>query len=360
MVQRMKPIGQVPIRSTQRRLRVLASALRDRIRRSTLWGISTFEPVGPTEILPRAPAVCDADQFDRVLACGFDLDVKAEIASLASTTFSGTPAECCRLGECTLVGGTIVTAQGRHLLRSLPEWRSLLSRMESYDQATLLNTMQGLHYFGHWLQDDCPLYESLRSETVLLSMPRPHWPDCRVYENAFGQDWKQTDFAHVGDLTIWRELGYNRDKAARITELRGRLRRAVTARSGGQPVYISRGKPDEPRNMSNVTAFKEAMRKAGIAVLDPGIGNAEMVQQMLDAPLVIAIEGSQACHGLYTLAEGGSFLILQPPERFYNPLHNWAALLGMGYGLVIGRKDGTRFHIDPDEVLRIADRLLAR
>lgn len=318
------------------------------------------ELVGEAELLPCDPVLYDAAQFDRVLACGFDLDVKAELARLDATSFAGAPAQRYRLGESILVGGIIVTQQARHILRGLSEWRSLQAEMAAHDRATLLNSMQGLYYFGHWLQDDCPLYEAVRDEPALLSMPRPDWPDRHVYERAFDQTWTRTDFAHVGDLTIWRDLGYSTAKAGRIRDLRARLRRALPGRGDGKPVYISRGKLGEPRNMSNAAAFEEAMRKAGITVIEPGLDGETLVRTMRDTPLVIAIEGSHACHGLYALAEGGSFLILQPPERFYNPLRGWAALLGMGYGIVVGSKDETSFHIDPDEVLRMADRLRAR
>jgi hypothetical protein len=73
--------------------------------------------------------------------------------------------------------------------------------------------------------------------------------------------------------------------------------------------------------------------------------------------MIITIEGSQAAHGVYMLQTGGSLMILQPPDRFYNPHHQWARLIGMAYGTVVGTPDGVSFHMDPGEVLDMAERL---
>jgi hypothetical protein len=85
-----------------------------------------------------------------------------------------------------------------------------------------------------------------------------------------------------------------------------------------------------------------------------------MVADLLDARVIITVEGSQAAHGVFTLAENGSLLILQPPRRFYNPHIEWTRLLGMRYGIVIGKDvdDGAGFLIDPDEVLRMVDQMI--
>lgn len=274
---------------------------------------------------------------------------------LRADRFTGTPAERYRLGESIIIGGTVITQQARHHYRALPEIKALSAKLQTYDAATLLNTEQGLFYFGHWLQDDCALYELMKDAPNLLSIARPDWPDRHYYEAGFGQVWTETRFAHVGDLTVWRDLGYSTDKARRLQALRTRLRASVTPTGNRGIVYISRGRMGEPRNMSNTEAFENALRDAGIDVIDLNEGGAAI----LDARMIISIEGSQACHGLFALAAGGSFLIIQPPERFYNPLRNWASLLGLNYGIVVGQKDVVSFHVDPGEVLRMVDRLLA-
>jgi hypothetical protein len=318
--------------------------------------LPTPVPTGPPETFAHLPAIFDPDHLDRVISCGFDADRSEELAKLRENSFTGTPGERYSLGESIIIGGTILSGRARHFLRNLPEMRNLMSDLLVHDQATLTNTQQGLHYFGHWLQDDCPLYEAVKYAPNLLSITRPDWPDRHFYESGFGQTWTETRFAYVGDLTVWRDLSYSADKVRRMQTLRARLRQGQTGHAAGRIIYISRGSTGEPRNMSNVTDFEDALRKAGIEVVEPG----QVGSGFLDARMVIAIEGSQACHGLYALAGGGAFLIIQPPERFYNPLRNWSSLLGFGYGIVVGQKDAVSFHVTPEEVLRIVDRLLAR
>ncbi len=331
-------------------------AIRDRLRgHGGFDALPLPDQVGEMEVLAHRPVIFEPEQLDRVITCGFDGKRAVEFAKLRETSFTGTPAERYRLGESIIIGGTLITRGSRHILRGMSELGSLIAKLTVYDRATLVNSQQGLHYFGHWLRDDCTLYEAVKNEPNLLSVKRPDWPDRHYYEAGFGQAWTETRFAHVGDLTVWRDMSYSADKACRMQGLRARLRKAVAGRGGGKIIYISRGEKGEPRNMSNAAAFEFAMREAGVEIVDPGnVGAA-----ILDARMIIAIEGSHACHGVYALAEGGSFLIIQPPERFYNPLRNWTSLLGLNYGIVVGQKDATSFTVNPDEVLRMVDRLLA-
>ena len=261
--------------------------------------------------------------------------------------------------DAVIAGGRIYTQEEHYLLSLASPVRALGHKIRHYDCATLLNSMQGLGFFGHWLRDDCAVYEDARDRPNLLSMERPDWPDARIYEAAFGQVWPEVSFAHVGELTLYREVGFNRDKARRLRILRDRLRTACMAPNAGRIVYIRRGRQGSKRDISNQDALETALSAAGVHVVEPGIEGQNVITETLDSEMIITVEGSQASHGVYCLADGGSMLILQPPERFYNPHHEWARLLGIGYGITIGEKDGPGFHIHPDEVLRMIDQLQA-
>jgi hypothetical protein len=311
------------------------------------------ELVGEAEDIYCPEVVHEPAQLGRIHACGFGRSVQDEVYKLSAGNQVGSPPERYEMGECLILGGAVLAGRSRHFLRALSESRSLLVEPENYDDATLLNSMQGLRYFGHWLQDDCALYELVRDSPVLISMVRPAWPDVGGYEHAFSQKWHETAFAHVNKLTLWRDIDYSAEKARRIGAMRTQLRNAISPRARGKIIYLSRGKSGEIRDMSNVVDFELTLRKYGIEVVEPGQG----IDGMLEAEIVIAIEGSQACHGIYMLAASGSFLILQPPERFYNPLRMWAALLGFNYGIVVGERDSCGYHMNPEEVLRMVDRL---
>lgn len=261
--------------------------------------------------------------------------------------------------DAVIAGGLIFTRTDSYFLSSDSPFRALRHRIKTYDRVTLLNSRHGLQYFGHWLRDDCAVYEDIRDAPNLLSLKRPDWPDARIYEKAFDQVWPEITFAHVDELTLYREMGFNRDKARRLRMLRDRLRATHVAPNAGRIVYIRRGQQGAARNISNQDALERALSSAGVHIVEPGIAGQNLVREILDAAMIITVEGSQASHGVYCLADGGAMLILQPPERFYNPHHEWARLLGMGYGITIGEKDGENFHIHPNEVLAMIDRLLA-
>jgi len=55
---------------------------------------------------------------------------------------------------------------------------------------------------------------------------------------------------------------------------------------------------------------------------------------------------------------GGAFLTLQPPNRFSNPIKNYADALGFGYGFVLGHQSGQdAFRVDLDDMLATLDLL---
>lgn len=309
------------------------------------------------EAIPCRPALFDPEQLNRVLACGFKRSLAQEIDKLRARSFSESPKKECILRDAVIAGGRIYTREEHYFLSPASPMRALKEKIECYDSATLLNSLQGLKYFGHWLRDDCAVYEDVRDKPNLLSLERSEWPDARIYEDAFDQVWPEVTFAYVDELTLHREMGFNRDKARRLRTLRDRLRTAYRAPNAGRIIYIRRGQQGAARNISNKDALETALSAAGVHVVEPGIEGQDFITEILESEMIITVEGSQASHGLYCLADGGSMLILQPPERFYNPHHEWARLLGIGYGITIGEKDELGFHIHPDEVLRMIDQL---
>lgn len=280
-------------------------------------------------------------------------------STLDTSSFIERPKTRYTLRDAVIAGGWVYPQEGRYFMRDSSPFRALSQKLKRYYRATLLNTQQGLLYFGHWLRDDSATYEGMRGTPNLISMKRPYWPDAHIYEAAFDHVWDEVTFAHVGELTLYRELGFNRDKARRLRMLRKRLRARHLAPNAGKIVYIRRRQLGTERDIANQDALEIALSTAGIHIIEPRLEGQNIAHKVLDAAMIITVEGSQANHGVYCLADGGAMLILQPPERFYNPHHEWTRLLGMGYGITIGQKEETGFRIHPDEVFAMIDRLQA-
>lgn len=328
-----------------------------RLRSAAFDRLPEPEVLNAPKIVECRPALFEPDQLDRVRACGFRRTVYDEVATLTATRFLEGPLERYRLGPAIIAGGWILTRDRTLYFGARSPLKALVTPLRELDRAEIVSSEQGVTYFGHWLRDDCPFYEWLRDRVQPFALTRPDWPDRHLYEAAFDQRWEELDFARIGDLTVYRDQRFHREKAQRMRQLRARLRAAHPGRPGGQIVYLTRGRMGSARTMSNAAAFEAAMEAAGIRVVTPGSDPVRLLDDLLDARMIITIEGSQAAHGVYMLAEGGAMLVLQPPDRFYNPHHEWTRLLGMRYGTVIGTKDETGFHVDPDEVLRMVDRL---
>lgn len=322
--------------------------------------LPTPHVVRPRELVACQPALFETEQLNRVRSSAFTSTLYDEVAKLTTTQFIEAPLERYDLGPAVIAGGRIYREDATHFFSAHSPHKAIQGELTELGDVHLVTSEQGINYFGHWLRDDCTLYELLREDGIEpWALRRPDWPDARLYEQAFGQDWPTLDFARIANLTAYREQRFNRDKARRILALRARLRAAHPGRKGGQIVYLSRGSMGSPRNMSNAAEFEAAMEAAGIQVVAPGSDPETLLAALLDARMIITIEGSQAAHGVYMLGDGGAMLILQSPDRFYNPHHEWARLIGMGYGTIIGTPDEVSFHMNPSEVLAMADRLEA-
>ena len=121
-------------------------------------------------------------------------------------------------------------------------------------------------------------------------------------------------------------------------------------------VYLRRGKSAERRELVNEDEIAERLLQVGASVLQMEETPTEsIIEYLLGAEVVIGVEGSQLCHAVHTLREGGAIVVIQPPFRFYNAHKDWADALGMKYGFVVGDPAENGFELDPDDLLRTID-----
>jgi hypothetical protein len=344
----------------------IRAALLKSMLRKRLWPGYTFSEMpfhmrgSFGETIPCTQALFESDQIDRVRACAFGKSLADEVSKLSATSFVERSRIAFDLGPSIIAGGQIFSQDHPFFLSWESPLKAGLGAPEQFEQLNLVSSLHGLTYFGHWLRDDCPLYEAVREEGETRFLTLPNWADRRLYQPTFGHSNYEVRFAHVQQLTLHSEQGFNLDKARRIRLLRDRLRDKHKPQRDGHVVYLSRSTGPNTRDMNNRDAVETAMEQAGIRVVHPGSDPQRLVDEMLDARMIITVEGSQAAHGAYMLQPGGAMLILQTPYRFYNPHHEWARLLGMHYGTVIGTPTEEGYDIDPSEVLHMMDRLLQR
>lgn len=309
------------------------------------------------------PALYDPVHLSRVTQCGFRKSLPQLVDVLNARSYTEAPLATHHLGEATVIGGTIFLPQGRilHSLEVKAGFRDALNAGAVLDEVVLINSMQGLRYFGHWLSDDVSAFEAHRGDSRVLSLPLPGWGDIGPYLDLFDQHWVQRRVIRTRSLSVVRDLGFGRRKAQRYRTLRQRMRtRMGSAGGSGKVVFLRRGPSGDPREIVNAADLEQRLSAAGVTIVTAEGQSRDFINSMLDASIIITIEGSQDRHALYALRDGGGMVTLAPPDRFYIATHEWARNLDMHSGIVIGTVAEGGFTIDPDEVLQMVDRLLGR
>ena len=236
------------------------------------------------------------------------------------------------------------------------------SRVEHvvYRSASLVSSAGGSQFFGHLLLDDFPLSMiPSDGETKVAMLRRPYRHE-DGYVRALGL--KKVDVverARINRLRIYSDFAQNEFKRSRYRLLRERLRRSYSDSSGATiGAYIKRGKDGEERQLTNEGAVTEFLRARRFEIIDPDVMSAaEIIRCTLDAKIVIGIEGSQLSHAIYTIADNGAFLVLQPPYRFSMAYKEFADCLDLPFGFVVGEGSEAGFSIKLDEVSEMLERL---
>lgn len=225
--------------------------------------------------------------------------------------------------------------------------------------AHMMSQWAGSHYFGSYMRDELPLGllppEGASGVTVttkayvheagyreILSLPRPPLAAA----------------ARIGVLTIYSDFAQNSSKAARYRELRRRVQEYFkgSARSAPTGVYLKRGATGERRVVANEAALEQLLTKLGFDIVEPvKLTAEEIAQRLLNAPVIIGVEGSHLAHTMYTLADNGTLVVIQPPDRFALPYKEFADRLELGFAFVVGHPAEDGFTVDLDEIKRILD-----
>lgn len=337
--------------------RATAQAAVRRLFREAKFAEWQYRSVEQSVTVPCRPALFDPDQIGRVQKCGFGRTVAGEVEKLVATSFQTTPARVADLRDVVVLGGHVFHAEGRNLLKDDLKLRGLWSMPPRMDHVSVPNTFLGQHFFGHWLRDDCSGFEVAQGLGPVVSVERPVYRDAPAYERLLDQSWRDHQAFSAARATFVSDVGFSPAKAERLRALRARLRAKAGGGRGSEIVFIRRGVNDPLRNPLNEAALVERLRQEGVRIVDVDQTVEAVLDETVDARIIIGLEGSQLAHAVYQLREGGALVVLQSPHRFYNPHHEWCRLLGMRYATVIGTAVEGGFEMDQDEVLRMIDRV---
>lgn len=235
------------------------------------------------------------------------------------------------------------------------------SDVEVLDRAHLLSNSPGSNFFGPFLRDDFPLallpapdepsivletkaYQHEAGYRTILDLPRP--PRVRR--------------ARVGELIVYTDFAQNGSKLRRYTSLRQRLRAGLGAPGAGRAdkIYLKRGATGERRMVRNEADLEAHLAGQGFDIVEPATLSAEAVsRRLLDARLVVSVEGSHLSHAIFSIADRGAFLVIQPPDRFATPHKEFADRIGMPFAFLVGDPAEDGFTVDLEDLDRLLDKL---
>lgn len=240
-------------------------------------------------------------------------------------------------------------------LRDRSEWQDLKA-------AHLVTCRNGSEYFGHFMWDNLPMELLPGAEEMgitLCGQSRWHEEDYRrLYDLPKP---KLVRFGRVGRLTVYNDTGQNSHRAARYRKLRARVRQALINKRNLPPsvgVFVQRGTTGADRELVNEAEIIGELRGLGFDIINPDtMGGEEIAQRTLDAKVVVGVDGSHVAHTLYTIADDGAFLILQPPDRFSMVYKEFTDSLDMTYAFLVGEPTAGGFSIDTGDLKRLLDKL---
>jgi capsular polysaccharide biosynthesis protein len=222
----------------------------------------------------------------------------------------------------------------------------------------LVTVSTGSHFFGCLMLDDYPLAllpDAGAHCTLMLTQVYPHDLPYRQMLGLLHD--VPVERARIDKLILYTDFAQNSLKARRYETLRAKLHTNVQRSTlPGAGVYLHRGRTGELRLLENEAQIERSLAKMGFDVIDPmALSVAEIARRTLDAPLVVAVEGSHLSHAIYSAAPDATFVVLQPPTRFAMAYKEYTDRVGMRFAFLVGEQAAGGFTVSPGHLQRLLD-----
>jgi len=343
-----------------RRWYPLISRLRPYLRRSNRLaaGAERSWQLAPEQQVSVPAAIFEPDDLQRITGVTADDTIAEQLRRTQGGTAVHGATVAYEVHDAVIARGHVFTRKVYYPVSGEPA--PLLARApESHlESAVLTTTPYGIRYFGHWMCDDLPLHLAARDVGTPLSVFAQASPQQRDYLRLLGLAGDFVRDASIERLVILDDTGQNAYKQARLR----RLRELALAYRDPEPlpgVMLLRGAAGANKALRNEDEIADLLRKRGFRVVDPTRTDAaELLRLCSGVRIILGVEGSQLTNGLLWMANGGTLVALQPPQRFCMVLKDWCDAIGTGYAFIVGYADGAAgFRIDPAALQRLLDRL---
>jgi hypothetical protein len=321
-------------------------------------GAVATEVIDPGKAVSGRKGLYLPDQLDRVTNTPFGITPARELEEFSKGTRRIAPTTRYEFRDVTIDGYRLATAGRVKIYREDPEFGPPDVPMVELDEAALRTSYVGVHFFGHWLRDDCATQMLAEHYAPVIALQTPDWPDKRPYRTLLGRDYTEAARVRVKRLHMFDDIGQNDHKVARFRQSRAHFASCAAKRVAPDIVFMARGTGGTARDLVNQDALIVAMEARGIQVIHAENTPVETIVSALQgARILISVEGSQISHGLLTLADKAGILAIQPPDRFFNSHMDWSHALDMHYAVVVGTPALGGFAISEDELFATLDLL---
>lgn len=300
------------------------------------------------------PATYLDGQLDKVTAAARGTDLTAQLSHLKNRNIVHAPTIAYHIDNAVLLNGSVYSGRMRHFL--YPKLAKPEATVPAHmNKAALASTMLGVEYFGHWLKDDCTQY-LLAEEHGALSVPPLHTPPHRsLYERYFSQKWRPVSQARIDHLIIYQDFSQNSHKRRRYQLLTSRIRSHLIPKSPAL-VYLKRGMTGVARLVANEDEIIKALLKKGFIVVDIASDSLEIIiTSLMDAKIVVTMEGSHFWHCWFSPENRSGVITLQPPDRFTSVAKGWLDAVSAQFGLVVGEKREGATWFSISDILKTID-----
>jgi Glycosyltransferase 61 len=283
---------------------------------------------------------------------------------LNQQTFEFRPLKAYQFRDAFLVDGSVYLGNAIRIeLRSASTSNSVIRRLSimpvapqvEAPEAALVGGMAGSTWFGHWLMDELPLQMLASLFAPPIAQVRPEHRDEPGYRELLKlTPPKRVGTAMISRLTIIDEFGQNPNKARRYWQIREQL---ALRPKGADRVFLSRGSWGSARPLRNEKGLLDRFAAEGYAIVDISTTSlSELLGVLNGASLVVSVEGSHLTHALYAMADFGTMIILNPPERTLTTVAGIAPFCGLFAAMFIcsPNEDGS-FSADVNELLIFID-----
>ena len=312
----------------------------------------------PDEETSLPPAIMLPGQLEKVTGAPDESTVAYEIDFVTRPRAVHVATIAYHIKKATLFNGSMYAGTWR--LSILEDVRNTQPAIH-IAKAGLASSAVGNVYFGHWLKDDCTAHIVAQNYGQALCVHHDRFPHRSTYASWYGQDWRSVGNAHIDHLVVFQDFGQNSYKAARFRKLRSMLRARFPFSGSSKFVYLRRGETGVDRLVDNEEEIQDALVKMGFVVLDVAKDTLErIVSGLLNAKLVVSVEGSHVSHCTATLPENSGIILLQPANRLATIHRGWADNLSVHYGLVVGKQTNRGHHFEKNEIMKTVDLMLKR